>query len=151
MCQCANVQVCKDVNVSCKVGKAKGYRNLSISSFLLHFKPYVKIKIQKTWYKFVFSQLQPENSSVLWRTSESLKAKWENYKQYNKITTMELRVARRYRLGPKIGAGNNAEVYAGTNVRTGEEVALKLERLKGRTKQLENEYRVYLTLRSQGT
>jgi RIO-like serine/threonine protein kinase len=64
---------------------------------------------------------------------------------------MEPIVAHKFRIGPKIGAGNNAEVYAGTNVCTGEEVALKLERLKGRTRHLENEHRVYLTLRSQGT
>ena len=40
---------------------------------------------------------------------------------------MELRVARRFRVGPKIGSGSFGEIYAGKNVHTGEEVAIKLE------------------------
>jgi casein kinase I homolog HRR25 len=64
---------------------------------------------------------------------------------------MELRVARKYRLGRKIGAGNNAYVYEGTNIWTGEEVALKLERVWDSSGHLENEYKVYRYLYLQGT
>ena len=32
---------------------------------------------------------------------------------------MELRVARKFRVGPKIGSGSFGEIYAGTNVHTG--------------------------------
>jgi casein kinase I homolog HRR25 len=64
---------------------------------------------------------------------------------------MELRVARKYRLGQKIGTGNNAEVYEGTNVHNGDKVALKLERIWGSSSHLKKEHKVYKTLGTQGT
>jgi serine/threonine protein kinase len=43
---------------------------------------------------------------------------------------MELRVGKRYRLGRKIGSGSFGDIYLGTNMTTGEEVAIKLESVK---------------------
>jgi len=40
---------------------------------------------------------------------------------------MELRVGGKYRLGRKIGSGSFGDIYLGTNINTGEEVAIKLE------------------------
>lgn len=59
---------------------------------------------------------------------------------------MELRVARKYRVGPKIGSGSFGEIYAGTNVHTGEEVAIKLEALKSKHPQLLYESKIYRIL-----
>lgn len=55
----------------------------------------------------------------------------------------ELRVARKFRVGPKIGCGSFGEIYAGTNVHTGEEVAIKLEPLRSRHPQLLYESKIY--------
>jgi serine/threonine protein kinase len=63
---------------------------------------------------------------------------------------MELRVARRYRVGPKIGSGSFGEIYAGTNVHTGEEVAIKLEPLRSKHPQLMYESKVYRMLQADG-
>ena len=64
---------------------------------------------------------------------------------------MELRVARKFRVGPKIGSGSFGEIYAGTNVHTGEEVAIKLEPLRSRRPQLSSEHKVYRNLEGGGT
>ena len=60
--------------------------------------------------------------------------------------TQELRVARKFRVGPKIGSGSFGEIYAGTNVHTGEEVAIKLEPLKSKHPQLLYESKIYRVL-----
>ena len=59
---------------------------------------------------------------------------------------MELRVARRFRVGPKIGSGSFGEIYAGKNVHTNEEVAIKLEPLKSKHPQLLYESKIYRVL-----
>lgn len=59
---------------------------------------------------------------------------------------MELRVARKFRVGPKIGSGSFGEIYHGTNVHTGEEVAIKLEPLKSKHPQLLYESKIYRVL-----
>ncbi|KAG8041315.1 hypothetical protein G9C98_002303 [Cotesia typhae] len=56
---------------------------------------------------------------------------------------MELRVGSRYRLGRKIGSGSFGDIYLGTNISTGEEVAIKLECIKTRHPQLYIESRFY--------
>ncbi|CAK0847876.1 unnamed protein product, partial [Prorocentrum cordatum] len=43
---------------------------------------------------------------------------------------MELRVGGKFCLGRKIGSGSFGDIYIGTNVTTGEEVAIKLESIK---------------------
>jgi len=40
---------------------------------------------------------------------------------------MELRVGNKYKLIKKLGMGAFGELYAGLNIKTGEEVAVKLE------------------------
>jgi len=59
---------------------------------------------------------------------------------------MELRVGGKYRLGRKIGSGSFGDIYLGTNINTGEEVAIKLESVKSRHPQLAYEYKVYRIL-----
>lgn len=59
---------------------------------------------------------------------------------------MELRVARKFRVGPKVGSGSFGEIYSGTNVHTGEEVAIKLEPLKSKHPQLLYESKIYRVL-----
>ena len=55
-------------------------------------------------------------------------------------------MARRFRVGPKIGSGSFGEIYAGKNVHTGEEVAIKLEPLKSKHPQLLYESKIYRVL-----
>ena len=62
---------------------------------------------------------------------------------------MDVRVAERsVRLGRKIGQGSFGDVYLGTRVDSGEEVAVKLEPKTTEHKQLMNEWRIYRTLSS---
>ncbi|XP_053205347.1 casein kinase I-like isoform X3 [Panonychus citri] len=56
---------------------------------------------------------------------------------------MELRVGNKYRLGRKIGSGSFGDIYLGTNIATGEEVAIKLECLKTKHPQLHIESKIY--------
>lgn len=58
----------------------------------------------------------------------------------------EFIVAREFRVGRKISSGSFGEIYAGTNVHTGEEVAIKLEPLKTRHPQLLYESKIYRVL-----
>ena len=55
-------------------------------------------------------------------------------------------MARKFRVGPKIGSGSFGEIYAGTNVHTGEEVAIKLEPIKTKHPQLLFEAKIYRVL-----
>ncbi|KAI8581377.1 hypothetical protein K450DRAFT_232770 [Umbelopsis ramanniana AG] len=59
---------------------------------------------------------------------------------------MDLRIGDKYRIGRKIGSGSFGEIYLGTNVMTGEEVAIKLESVKAKHRQLEYEAKVYKSL-----
>lgn len=56
---------------------------------------------------------------------------------------MELRVGNKYRLGRKIGSGSFGDIYLGTNISTGEEVAIKLECIKTKHPQLHIESKFY--------
>ncbi|CCF57222.1 hypothetical protein KAFR_0C02290 [Kazachstania africana CBS 2517] len=56
---------------------------------------------------------------------------------------MDLRVGRKFRIGRKIGSGSFGDIYHGTNLISGEEVAIKLESIRSRHPQLEYEARVY--------
>eukprot|EP00092_Neocalanus_flemingeri_P001460 GFUD01001558.1.p1 GENE.GFUD01001558.1~~GFUD01001558.1.p1 ORF type:complete len:320 (-),score=89.58 GFUD01001558.1:1297-2256(-) len=56
---------------------------------------------------------------------------------------MELRVGNKYRLGRKIGSGSFGDIYLGTNISTGEEVAIKLEGIKTKHPQLHIESKFY--------
>lgn len=59
---------------------------------------------------------------------------------------MELRVGKKYRLGRKIGSGSFGDIYLGTNLTTGEEVAIKLESVKTKHPQLLYESKIYRIL-----
>ncbi|XP_033095295.1 casein kinase I-like isoform X1 [Anneissia japonica] len=56
---------------------------------------------------------------------------------------MELRVGNKYRLGRKIGSGSFGDIYLGTNITNGEEVAIKLECIKTKHPQLHIESKFY--------
>ncbi|PWU97429.1 putative casein kinase [Trypanosoma cruzi] len=64
--------------------------------------------------------------------------------------SLELRVGNRFRLGQKIGAGSFGEIFRGTNMQTGETVAIKLEQAKTRHPQLAFEARFYRILNAGG-
>mmetsp|Transcript_29224 Transcript_29224/g.93620 ORF Transcript_29224/g.93620 Transcript_29224/m.93620 type:complete len:469 (-) Transcript_29224:894-2300(-) len=59
---------------------------------------------------------------------------------------MELRVGKKYRLGRRIGSGSFGDIYLGTNLTTGEEVAIKLESVKSKHPQLIYESKIYRIL-----
>jgi len=63
-----------------------------------------------------------------------------------KMATMEIRVANKYRLGRKIGSGSFGDIYLGTHISTGEEVAIKLESIKSKHPQLLYESKLYKIL-----
>ena len=53
---------------------------------------------------------------------------------------------KKYRIGRKIGSGSFGDIYLGTNIISGEEVAIKLENTKAKHPQLEYEAKVYKAL-----
>eukprot|EP01137_Pigoraptor_chileana_P015271 Opistho-2@70986 len=59
---------------------------------------------------------------------------------------MELRVGNKYRLGRKVGSGSFGDIYLGTNITNGEEVAIKLESVKSKHPQLQYESKLYKIL-----
>jgi serine/threonine protein kinase len=63
---------------------------------------------------------------------------------------MELRVARKFRVGVKVGSGSFGEIYTGTNVSTREEVAIKLESVMNKHPQLLHESKIYRALQGGG-
>lgn len=63
---------------------------------------------------------------------------------------MELRVAKKYALGRKLGNGAFGDIYLGVNIATGEEVAIKLEPARARHQQLIYESKVYRLLGGEG-
>ncbi|KAK4757749.1 hypothetical protein SAY87_019050 [Trapa incisa] len=59
---------------------------------------------------------------------------------------MEPRVGNRFRVGKKIGSGSFGEIYHGTDIKTNEEVAIKLESVKTKPPQLLLESKLYRLL-----
>ncbi|KAK7859168.1 casein kinase 1-like protein 1 [Quercus suber] len=59
---------------------------------------------------------------------------------------MEPSISNKYKLGPKIGSGSFGVIFHGTDVLTGEEVALKHEHVETKHPQLMHESRVYKIL-----
>lgn len=56
---------------------------------------------------------------------------------------MEFRIASKYRVGRKIGSGSFGEIYLATNTQTGEQVAVKMEKVSTNHPQLLYEARLY--------
>ena len=63
---------------------------------------------------------------------------------------MELRVGKKFKLGRKIGSGSFGDIYLGTNMTTGEDVAIKLESVKAKHPQLLRETKIYRSLHGVG-
>jgi len=59
---------------------------------------------------------------------------------------MEQTIGGRYKLGRKLGSGSFGEIHLGTDLRGGDEVAIKLEPVKSRAPQLLYEAKVYRVL-----
>ncbi|KAI3968854.1 hypothetical protein MKX01_029004 [Papaver californicum] len=59
---------------------------------------------------------------------------------------MENAIGGKFKLGRKIGSGSFGELYLGTNIQSGEEVAIKLESAKTRHPQLHYESKLYMLL-----
>ena len=64
----------------------------------------------------------------------------------SKMTTMDIKIAGKYRVGKKIGSGGFGDIYMGLNIHTGEEVAIKVESGQVKHPQLENEVKLYTAL-----
>jgi len=56
---------------------------------------------------------------------------------------MEIVIGKKYRMGRKIGSGSFGDIYMGTHIATGEEVAMKLESTWSKTSQLVLEAKLY--------
>lgn len=70
----------------------------------------------------------------------------EKFSKIGESGNTDVRVGRKYRIGRKIGSGSFGDIYLGTNLISGEEVAIKLESRRARHPQLEFEARVYRAL-----
>lgn len=65
---------------------------------------------------------------------------------HHRESSLELRVGKKFRLGRKIGSGSFGDIYLGTNMTSGEEVAIKLESIKSKHPQLLYESKIYKIL-----
>lgn len=62
------------------------------------------------------------------------------------MTAMELHVGEKFRLRRKIGSGSCGEVFSGRNAETGEQVAIKLEKVESKRPMLVHEAHLYRAL-----
>lgn len=90
-----------------------------------------------SFYRICFLHLHP---------STQLPAEFTSIPSVHLHSKMELRVGKKYRLGRKIGSGSFGDIYLGTNMTTGEEVAIKLESVKTKHPQLLYESKIYRIL-----
>jgi serine/threonine protein kinase len=63
---------------------------------------------------------------------------------------MELRVGGKYRLSRKLGSGSFGEIYHGTDIKTDEDLAIKLEPKQSKNPQLLYETKIYKILKGGG-
>jgi len=70
-------------------------------------------------------------------------AKLEGTSKATSSDREEVTIGGKFRLGSKIGSGSFGAIHLGVNLRTGEEVAIKLEPLKSRHPQLLYEAKIY--------
>ncbi|PWA21926.1 hypothetical protein CCH79_00015666 [Gambusia affinis] len=89
----------------------------------------------------------PDSSSsllfLLFLVSSSFLCAHDTAEEVKRSGAMELRVGNKYRLGRKIGSGSFGDIYLGSNIATGEEVAIKLECVKTKHPQLHIESKFY--------
>jgi casein kinase I family protein HRR25 len=62
------------------------------------------------------------------------------------MTTTDMRIGNKYRIGRKIGGGSFGDIYLGTHIISGMEIAIKLESVKAKCPQLAYEACVYKSL-----
>lgn len=60
-------------------------------------------------------------------------------------------VARRYQIRHEVGRGNYGRVYAGRDIETGRDVAIKVQKTPEGSKHIANEITVYKQLGNNGT
>ncbi|THW65656.1 kinase-like protein, partial [Aureobasidium pullulans] len=101
--------------------------------FHLHHKPLFRLSDGSPSH-----QLKHDNNGTLWFISLLV--------DLTANSTQDLRVGNKYRIGRKIGSGSFGDIYLGTNIISGEEIAIKLESVKAKHPQLEYEARVYKSL-----
>ncbi|TIA64000.1 kinase-like protein, partial [Aureobasidium pullulans] len=101
--------------------------------FHLHHKPLFRLSDGSPSH-----QLKHDNNGTLWFISLLF--------DLTANSTQDLRVGNKYRIGRKIGSGSFGDIYLGTNIISGEEIAIKLESVKAKHPQLEYEARVYKSL-----
>lgn len=65
------------------------------------------------------------------------------------MAVMELNVGEKFRLRRKIGSGSCGEVFSGRNAETGEQVAIKLEKIESKRPMLLHEAHLYRTLKGE--
>lgn len=65
------------------------------------------------------------------------------------MTVMELHVGEKFRLRRKIGSGSCGEVFSGRNAETGEQVAIKLEKIESKRPMLGHEAHLYNALKGE--
>lgn len=62
---------------------------------------------------------------------------------------MELKIGGKYKLSKKLGAGTFGVAVSGVNLKTNEEVGIKLELIKSQHPMLNYEYRIYEKLKGE--
>ena len=56
---------------------------------------------------------------------------------------MEIKIAGKFRIGKKLGKGGYGVIYSGTNTKTNDEVAIKLEKTDAEPQMLQYEAKIY--------
>ena len=64
----------------------------------------------------------------------------------SRSSSADVHIAKKYRVGEKLGHGAFGDIFAGVNIVTGQEVALKIESARAKHKQLVYEFKIYKIL-----
>lgn len=96
---------------------------------------------------------QPERRQVSQRQDvqrHQLKQSSSSGRDEKKSRCTGLVIAGKYKLGKKLGSGSFGEIYHGTHLQTGDEVAVKLEKAKTKHPQLHYETKLYRLIQGVG-
>ncbi|GMK53762.1 hypothetical protein CspeluHIS016_0103480 [Cutaneotrichosporon spelunceum] len=99
-----------------------------------------------SFFSLSLPQLHPLCNSLLVFATPLLILHLQHKTSLSTMSSMDLRVGGKYRIGKKIGSGSFGDIYLGVNIVSGEEVAIKLESVKAKHPQLEYESKVYKSL-----